>query len=759
MLKKLSVAVIALAAAYVGGSYYVGLRAEQQLVAMMSDAQARASDELAFEQVDVSHGLFTSTGSALLVLKQIKTATDDPEAEAVKTRINYTIHHHLHWARLAHFLWSVTPEQALAKQMEPLYPETPSLAGDGMLDWSGVATSSIAFPRIENRQVDGGSLTMAPVVGNLRAGRNFFDLKLGVAELIALGQGSRQRLQLKNLSYEMRSDDVASGSAAVTFLLGDLLAIDEDGNSSTMTEFRWDVDGTYQNDTLTLTTQNTIASLTVSGSEASDVQVSIGIDGLHREDLNELAALVDELNGQWQPLNDTQQARAQRLGLSLLKRGLSLRAPAIKARVKLLGQDNAQTAGIEGFVVSAQASDPAQGVGQIRVALDTLTVPEFLQLFVPQVTGFEVEVTNALTEGRTDLTVKHALASYAQSGQSVRDVAFEARLKGLSAQGLLEVIEMTLEHGGDLTDLSQEQSQILEQIVHDAASHGLLFQMPVLKGAVEAGTGQVDVLELLGLDLSVKLDDVATGAGSANFTINKLLASGPQMVDVPSVENYRLAVTNTVTDGKADYQIEKSIQSFASPMVKLGSSELSMRLTGVSATDLQRLSDLAPAFEQGLDQAQTAEVAQILRRALASGFAFSVPKLRLAIDDAQVNGQGKVALVGIGSDPISTFDLARQGQLQAEIAVVGKSPWLAPLVQQGLALGLLAIDGDVAKGQYRFGAGRLSLNGVTVPTGQFLPMANLMVQQMLAQGQAPQSDSQSDADNQAPKRQRRGPGN
>lgn len=767
MLKKLSVAALVLGLAYVGGSYYVGVRAEQQLLAVMNDAQIRTNNELAWERVDTQHGIFTSSGSMVLVLKQLTVDDSTP----VQTRIAYTIHHHLLWSRLAHFVWSVTPDEAIAKKLQPLYEQTPSLTGDGMLDWSGVAKSTIAFPGIDRAAANNGTLNVAPLVGNLTVGENAFDLTLGVTELTFVDLSSPERVQLKNLRYESRSDDVANGSVALALAVGDAMVIAADGAANTMTDYRWHVDIDYQNDLLSVDSQKTIAAATAMGHQATNVEISLGMAGLHRNDLEALADLVDEVDDQWLELSDAQQTRAEQLFLSMLKRGLSLSVPAIKADIQLMGADSAQTVGIEDFRFKAQASDPAQGAGQVQISLGALKVPTLLQWFVPQVQGFEFEIANTVVDGRTDLQIKKSLArlSFArldQAEQSVRDVAFQARLKGLTPQGLFAFIDMAREVDGDMAELSPEQQAQLALILQEAAAGGLSFSMPVLKGMLVADTnesgasetekGEADSIVLEGLDLQIKLDDAATGAGSASLMLGKLFANGPQMADVPNITNYRLTVNNQVIDGKVDYQLDKSIEALDAQTVKLGPSALAMRLTGLSALDLQRLSELAPAFEEGLDQAQAAELAQIVRRAIASGFVLAVPRLQLAIDGANLNAQGQVDLQGLGQAPLASFDLARLANMQAELEVTGQSPSLLPFVQQGLMMGLLASDGDVVKGQYQFSNGQFLLNGMAVPAGEFIAMANLMVQQMLAQASSGQQDL--DAPLSTP-RQRRGPSN
>ena len=753
MLKKLSIAVVLLATAYVGGSYFIGLRAEQQLVALMNDAQVRANNEVAWEQVDIKRGLFTSTGSMVLVLNEVKLDNDLP----VQARIGYTIHHHLNWNHLAHFVWTVTPDQALASQLKPLYPQTPSLTGDGILDWSGVATSSIALPGIDKAQANQGTLTVAPLAGSLTTGKNAFALNLSVAEIHQTNPNGPERVQLSNLTYDVRSDDVASGSVAVTLALGDALLIDEDGAASTLSNYRWHFDVVYQNDVLNFDTRNTIAAVTAMGNQASNVEISLGIDGLHRSDLAELAKLVNEVNGQWLSLSERQEERTRQLVAQMLAKGLAIEVPAIKADVKLAGEQTAYHGALEGLSLKIQITEPELAIGKLNITLAALKVPEMFQSVVPQVEGFRFEMANVLTDGHVELTVKKSLAKFVQDGQIARDIELDMRLAGLTPEGLLELVAMASDLEGDFGELSAEQHARIAEILQDAASHGLVFEMPVVKGTADADSGQLDSLLLEGMKLAVKLDDAQTGAGKASFVIGNLAASGAQMTGIPSLKNYRLAVNNSIIDGKADYQVDKSIEALDSSVVKLGPSEISVRLSGLSALDLQRLSELTPAFEAGLDQAQTAEVAQIIRRAIASGFVFSVPTLQLAMDNALVKGQGQVVLSGLGNAPLATFDLARLAQMQADLSITGRSVWLDPLVQQGLVMGLLADEGNTAKGQYQFKDGQFLLNGVAVPSAEFTVMVNLMVQQMLAQAM---QEGAPDAGDRTPMpRHRRAPGN
>ncbi len=746
MLKKLSVSVAVLGAAYVGGSYYVGHKAEQQLLAMMNNAQARADDALVWQKVDMRHGVFTSTGSMVLVLEQVR--LDD--SEPVQARIDYTIHHHLHWARAAHFVWSVSPDEALSKALESFYPSAPSLTGDGVLDWSGVVTSSISFPGIVNAKANNGLLSVAPLAGSITAGNNAFDLKLGVADLTLTDPDSPERMQLKGLGYEARSTDVSSGSVAVTFLLDDALLVDEDGAAQTMTGYRWHLDAVYQNDILSFETQKTIASITAMGSQATNVDVQIGISGLHRQDIEAAVSLYDEVDGRWLMLDDEQLLQAQQLVLKMLERGVSVRAPAIRADIKLLGDDAAQVVGLEGFSFSAQITDPEQALGHVKATLGALKVPDVLQAFVPALEGFEFELTNTMVDGRIELTLKKLLGRLTQDQAAVRDVALELRLKGLTTESLVALIEIVNDVEGDMSQLSIEQQSAVADIIEDAATDGLIVEMPVLKGTVDSGAGQPDSIALEGLIFQAKLDDVDTGAGKASFELKQLTAAGSGMVDIPKLKDYRIVASNQVTDGKADYQIEKSIESLDSSVVKIGPSAVVMRLTGLYARDLQKLSEFAPLLEKGLTEAQYQELLDVLGRALSSGFEVSVPKLELAVDGARVNGLATGSLTGLGDAPLASFDLGRATQIQAQIDVTGQSVWLDPFVQQGLAMGLLASDGNKVQGQYQFNNGQLRLNGTVIAVNEFVLAANLLVQQLLAQAQA--ANEQSDAG-----RSRRGP--
>lgn len=743
MVKKLLIAavvVIALGVLYTGSSYYIGYRSEHQLMSMMNTAQATANNELAWEQVQIERGLFSSTGSMVLVLNQLK-----PDGQAAaQVRIQYRIDHQLDWNRLAQFAWSMTPHQAVAKGLEPLYPQTPSLTGEGRLDWSGIARTTIAFPGVERAMVQTGLLTVAPLLGNLTVGDNVFELKMGIAEIDFADPVNAEHVQLKNLGYEARSDDVSGGSVGVTFSLGQALFKRAEGISDTLTDYRWHFDATYTNDRLNIDTQNTIASMNVMGHQVNDLQISLGVDGLHRTDLQALADLLGEIGPDWLGLSDEQIQRAERLGLSLLTRGIEVRVPAIKANFKLSGVDAAQTLRIEDVSFLARDLNPALGIGQIRMAVGAFQGPEILGADLPLIEGLQFELTNTLVDGQADLYLNQSLGRFSQAEQRLRDVAIQARLKGLPQEGLLAIIALMRESDGDLSLWSSEQQAMLTAILKEGARNGLLFEVSRFQGTFDRRDGPPDALALEGLVFEAKLDDAATGAGKASFALGRLAASGPQLLGVPNITDYKLTAINDVVNGLIDYRLDKSIQAFDSPWVKLGPSALSFRLSGLSAIDLQRLAELSPAFEAGLDDAQTAEVTQIVRRALASGFKLSVPKLQLLIDDAQIEGHGDVSLTGLGRAPLSSFDVARLGQLQATLALAGKSPWLEPLVQQGLMMGLLVSDasngssvsrGQGVTGQYQYEGGQLRLNGMPVPTAEFTLAANLMVQQLLAQSE------------------------
>ncbi|UOD49871.1 DUF945 family protein [Orrella daihaiensis] len=754
MIKKILLTVLLLGAAYIGGSYYVGWRTETELVALMHQAQAQANHEMTWEQTQSHRGLFTSTGTMRVVFDQIRVDNQNP----LQVQIEYSIDHYLHWASLARFNWSITLQQLLAKEPLPLLPKLPSFNGEGTLDWSGVATSSLVFAGLDNAQTNNGMLNMAPLAGFVTASKNFFQIKAEVAHLDFSQRASAERIKLKELTFDVRSDDIANEQVSAAFVFGHGVIMSEAGDTYESSDFGVFFDVTQKDGRLEIAARQTMSLLRAMGHQASNVLVSLGIDGVYRSDLLELLSLADDIDGQWFNLSDRQQLRAERIGSNMLARGLTFTAPVIKADIKPMDDDIAQTIGLEDLSVRVQSDDLMRGIGSLRVMLGTLKIPPWLQNIMPELTGFKFDLNNVLANHRTDLRLTQSIASIQYQGQSVRDLQFAVGLKGLTSEGLATLFSVIREANGDMSDLSSDQRARLVQVLEATASDGLAFEIPLLKATVNAGVDTPDSLWLEGLNLQVELEDVNTGAGKVNLALKQLAASGPNMTDIPRILNYQLTANNRVVDGKADYRLEKSIDALESSLIRLGRSALTVQLTGLSALDLRRLAELAPEFEQGLDQAQSAELARIVRRAIASGFVLAVPTLQLAIDSAQVTGRGDFILTGLGKAPLANFDLARLAQMQAEMTVQGQSPWLDPWVQQGLIMGLLGVDNNLVKGNYQFVDGQLRLNGLSVPVAKFVLVANLVVQQMVAQ-ELLQNEGGSANQSGTAQRPRRGAGN
>jgi uncharacterized protein YdgA (DUF945 family) len=199
------------------------------------------------------------------------------------------------------------------------------------------------------------------------------------------------------------------------------------------------------------------------------------------------------------------------------------------------------------------------------------------------------------------------------------------------------------------------------------------------------------------------------------------------------------------------------LAAFQDAMTTLDQSSVSMTLSGLAATDMQRLSELASAMENGLSTAEQNELTQIARRAIDSGFQWEIPALDVNIDSAQVQGQATLTLKGLDEAPLAAFDVARLAKLQADLRVLGQSPALKGLLAQGQAMGLLTTDANQATGKLVFDQGRLTINGQVMPVREYIVMANAMVQSALARSGSgkPKPQSQSKPDREQEKRPRR----
>ncbi len=744
-------AVILLSAAYVAGSYYVGFKAEEHIRHIVKQAQDQSQGQLLATSINTHTGVFISSGEMVMAMPEIE--LDD---QPVQFRIQYRIDHALRWSHLARFDWTATPQSALAQAFEEVYPTTLSLTGQGSIDWAGEGTTSIAFPGVKDADWDGQQLNLAALAGSLQVGSNTMDLNLNVPSLQLSNPSTGQTDTISNLSYQARSLDTRSGSVTLSVSADELQRIDPIGLPVQVREFLWLVDVDVADGVLALETRQTAASVTALNNSVTNLELGIALDGLHREDLARLSDWLEKVDGDLADLSADELNEGQNLLLEMLARGLTLRVPAVKGDLKLMGESSAQTVGLEGLVLSARVLDTATGAGTVSAALDSLTVPQVLQSLVPDVQGFKLAVTNRVNKGRTDLRIAHELARYQQHSQSLQDVKLDFQLTGLTPEQLGVLGELLQGMDGNVNRLSDSQMQQLQNVLRDAALHGLRLSVPVAQLTMATQAGK-DAFNLEGFDVDIKLDDLATGAGRANLALSQLSASGPQMGQIPHIKGFTLSAENQVVDGLIDYQARATLAAFQDAMTTLDQSSVSMTLSGLAATDMQRLSELASAMENGLSTAEQNELTQIARRAIDSGFQWEIPALDVNIDSAQVQGQATLTLKGLDEAPLAAFDVARLAKLQADLRVLGQSPALKGLLAQGQAMGLLTTDANQATGKLVFDQGRLTINGQVMPVREYIVMANAMVQSALARSGSgkPKPQSQSKPDREQEHRPRR----
>ena len=727
MVKKIASAVVVVALIYVGGSYYVGHRATQAMSDMRANAQAQSNDTIAWENVQSNNGIFSSNGSMTMVYTTLTLDNGQP----VKVNIDYTIHHALSFSHVAHHVWRASPDDALAGAMAALYPTPPSLTGDGYMQWSGVTTSSINFPGAQDRQTDRATVSFSPLAGTLVSGDNQFDMKLAVPNISIKDLQGPGSLTLSQLGYEVQSTDVTSGSARATLTLDEAVLVDEGGQPQTLKGYQWLFDFRYVNDVLSFDMDKTLNSLQVMGNEIDNLEFKLGIDGLHRRDLQQMANLYEQADGNLLSLSAAQQDSWETLVRGMLAKGITLRIPAVKANVKLMGSPSSEAIGVAGLTASAQITDQEQFAGHVRLALAELSTPEMFRMFVPQVRDFELDVTNQVTDGRSTLSVKKSLGSYEQLDSSVKDVTGEMTLSGVKSTDLLELLEIIEISGGDLDYLHPDDFDRLVEILYDAAIHGLTLEVPKLAGSGTMRGAASDSLVLEGLSMNIKIDDPQTGAGTASVALAQLAARGPQMAGMPQIDAYKLEISNQIIDGKVKYQIEKSVQSYKDDMIEIGPSVVAMNLSGLSAEDVERFADLGEYSFAYLDDDQFEELMQLARNAIEGGFELSIPTLDISLDQAKVQGQASLSLTGLAGAPLASFDLNRLGQMQIKLAVTGQSPWVTPFVEQGVAMGFVTPVTDGAQAELVFKDGQLVFNGQAMPADEFVTFGNMMVQEML----------------------------
>jgi uncharacterized protein YdgA (DUF945 family) len=728
LIKKIGIAAVAVVVAYVAGSYFVGYRAEQMLHDMMANAQAQSDDAIQWENVQTRHGVFTSTGSATMIYEGWQIEQGQP----VKIDIDYTIHHALGFSHIAHYLWSATPTDALARAMTPVYTTAPRLSGDGHMYWSGQTTSSIHLPGVNQVQTELAVVSFDPLVGEVTSRKNAFDLTLGLAQLDIVDREDASRLQINGLAYHAHSTDLASGSATLQLNAAGAELTDEFGQAQSLRDYQWLFQIEFVDDVLSFDMTKSAAALLAYGAQVDGFEFGLGIDGLHREDLRQFARLMDRSDEQGHAMTPQQQEELQRVAASMLAKGLVLRVPVLQGDVRLMGSDVAQTFRLRDLSFDAQVTDLVQGVGHLRLGLGQLVTPQALSLFLPSIEGFELDLKNTVTNGHALLEFQKRLAHYEQFGQTVSDVQVQAMLGGVAAADLSDLVDLLWISGGDPNELYEAQAERLAEILHNAITYGLTFEVPRLTASATILSDEVESLDMQGFRLSAKLDDADTLAGRVQVTLEQLKSNGPLTAGIPQVSGFDLVINNQVVEGRATYTLQKSAKAFKNEWLDIEAFDLVLSLTGLPADDVVVLASL---LEGGMNSADQQRTAQALRNAIELGFELDVPTWKVSLDGASLDGQIKLTLDALDGAPLSDFDLNRLATIDLQLGLEGQSAWLDPFVAQGVAFGLVQVDGDQAQAQMRFANGQLDLNGQTLPADEFVTLGNGIIQMMLVDTQ------------------------
>ena len=732
MVKKLGIAVIVVGGlAYVGGSYYVGHRAEQMLSEMMANAQAQSNDAIQWEGLQKSHGIFSSTGSVTMVYQGIELADGQP----AKVDIDYTIHHALGFSHIAHFLWSATPTGELAQALTPVYTTAPSITGDGHMFWSGQTTSSIDFPGVNNAQIDTIDLSFAPVVGEVTSRKNEFDLSLAIDDVQIADREDGSSLQMTGLGYRAHSTDLSRSAAVVEFHLAQAQGVDEFGQTQSLRDYQWLLEFAFDDDVLDFQSKKSIAAIRAFQSGVDNFQWDLAIDGLTRDDLRALAAIDNVGVTSAGELTEAQQEALAPVLASMLSKGLSIRMPVLRGDLQLIGSDVPEALEVKDFQLDLQSGDLEFGAGHFNLSLGALSVPQAWTFFVPQIQGLALSVRNEIVDERAVLELVKQLERFEQAGQSISGVDLQVKVAGVAAESLNELAELLWASGGDPDQLSAPDADRLAEIVQDAIAHGLSVEVPVLTASAMLFSDQPDTIDLQRFGLRAQLDDVQAGAGRFEVSLDSLSASGPMTAGIPQVQGFALMIDNAVTDGRSAYTLQKSAKAFKSDWVDIQDFELEMRLNGLLAEDVAQVAALIQRGGQAMSLAEHAQTMQALRRAIDHGFELQVPTWKVSLDDARLDGQAELVIAPLGGAPLASFDLSRLATIGIVLELDGQSALITPFIEAGAAMGMVTIDGDQAQAQLQFVNGQLELNGESIPADEFVMMGNMMIQQLLANTQ------------------------
>ena len=311
--------VLILVIAWVGASYYAGLRAKTDIMQLMDQPPSQTPLRL----TDLTHtqGLLKSSGQMILHYPD-PDATVQPRPDLFRMQVTYVIDHTVMPNTVFRFDWQAELMDDSAQRMRERFGSNPVLTGQGDLRWDGQAQSTFEIPAVTG-DYQGERLQMAALVGNLRVLDKHMDFQERMPELVT--QSGPDRLSIEGISLSMRLADRFAGVGQTTFGIQKIEFADVQAHGIELQG-----NNQIEQDRLNVYVQSTLDRLQMGNEQISGMRLDVELTDL---DMGSVTALSSVMNvaGNIDNLTATQQRIVSQSVRNLIASGFSVGIPQVQA--------------------------------------------------------------------------------------------------------------------------------------------------------------------------------------------------------------------------------------------------------------------------------------------------------------------------------------------------------------------------------------------------------------------------------------------
>lgn len=556
------------------------------------------------------------------------------------------------------------------------------------------------------------------------------------AQVTLPGSTKTESVGIKGLALSAKVPDIQTPAGSIEFTLAEM-------TPPTMVrtwvpavkDLKLSLTNTMDDERLDLKFDQSLASLQGYGQNVSDVRMEVDLKGLTVEELMGVVAILEQTGGDFDNMSSQQLNNLGQIAQSALAHGVQLEIPMIKGSTNVDGL-GPQSLDLQGLRLAAKVDDFDKGAGVMSLTLKKLTPPTSLVGLVPTVDDFKLDAKNALSDGRSNVTIKQSLKNLKWDDVVLGDVSIDLATGGWRTDDVVGLAAM-IEHIDSPNDLSESERKTLNTLTDRLLKEGFTLTLSEAKGQFAQGKSAPSTLDLNGLDLNVKVDNLNTAAGQITLSLANLKTTGEMTQDMPQIENFNIAINNQIQDQSINYDIEKRLGQLQMEGYQASDVALHVKLDGLSVKDVTKLGEVISQLEDTPTAQQQAALLAAARGALVSGFLLDIPTMKATDSDASLNATLKLQLDGLKDAPISEFNLAKLGNLDGSIELKGQNPILQMIVPQAKAMQLLQKSPEGLTGSYQFKDGQMLINGLGLPVEPFISMANTMTIQTLAPTELP----------------------